>query len=293
MQVVGLGVGSRVQPVVVGQSVRMGIVLADHQVRQVLFGDELDQLLIEPVVVPVQGDVLPLQVHGDQGLDLFVVLLVVGQPPDLLVHVDGPGHKMPLVPPVRQHMVADQQPGDDGIQVELLVRVVFLQVLQVREEVSRLPVRQGLHPGMEQASEDQKVRRKEGSLLAGHDAGEPGFESRNLGRFVVPVHDLIRGCGETDAPQSAQFFGEIPAGRPVVQGQKGPVFRRRYLSGRKNSPSGCQSMIQYTCGHGCSGKSQKGFLQLHEGCSFHSIIIYYNVRKRFCVCESLRERPGD
>ena len=201
MQVVGVGIGPRVQPVVVGQAVGMGIVLADHQVRQVLFGDELDQLLIEPVVVPVQGDVLPLQVHRDQGLDFFVVLLVVGQPPDFLVHVDGPGHKMPLVPPVRQHMVADQQTGDDGIQVELLVRVVFLQVLQIGEEIPGFPVCQGLHPGMEQASEDQKVRRKEGPLLAGYDAGEPDFERRDLGRFVVPVHDLIGRSGEADAPQ--------------------------------------------------------------------------------------------
>ena len=108
VQVVGLGVGTSVQPVVVGQAVGMGIVLADHQICQVLFCDELDQFLVEPVVVPVQGDVFPFQVHGDQGLHFFVVLFVIGQPPDLFVHIDGPGHEMPLVPPVGQHVIADQ-----------------------------------------------------------------------------------------------------------------------------------------------------------------------------------------
>ena len=104
----------------VGQAVGLGVVLTDDQVREVFFCNELDQFLVQPVVVLVQGNVFPLQIHGNQGLDFFVQGMVIGQALELFVHVDGPGHEMPLVPPVREHMVADQQPGDDAVQVYCL-----------------------------------------------------------------------------------------------------------------------------------------------------------------------------
>ena len=126
---------------------------------------------------------------------------------------------MPLVPPVRQHMVANQQPGDDGVQIELFVRIVILQFFQPGEKVPGLPVRQGFHPGMEQASEDHQVCGKEGPLLPGQGTGQPGLQGRDMGRFVVPVHDLTGRSREMDASQGPQIFGEIPAGGTVVQGQ--------------------------------------------------------------------------
>ena len=117
---------------------------------------------------------------------------------------------------------------------------------------------------MEEATENQEIGGKQSSLLLRQDAGQPTLQLRHTGRFVIPVHDLIGRCGEMDASQGSQFLSEIPAGRPIVQGQKGPILRRRYLSGRKNNPSGCQSMVQYTCSSDAAqGESQEGFL-LHS-----------------------------
>ena len=65
-----------------------------------------------------------------------------------------------------------------------------------------------------------------------------------------------------DASQGPQLFGEIPAGGTVVQGQQGPVFRRRHGPGEKQ-PLGRQSMVQYTCGRKDRDGRQENVLPLH------------------------------
>ena len=89
-----------------------------------------------------------------------------------------------------------------------------------------------------------------------------------------------------DASQGPQLFGEIPAGGTVVQGQQGPVFRRRHGPGEKTAPLGARVWYNTPAAAKTVTAGRRTFFHFTGGPSFYRIFIYYNVRKRFCVCES-------
>ena len=102
-----------IEPIVIGQPKGMGIILPNHKIRDRMLGGKVDEHLVKCVIIPIECHIFPFEIHRDFFLDAFIKGFIIGQAADLFIHIDGPGHKMPLVPSVGKDLITDEQAGND------------------------------------------------------------------------------------------------------------------------------------------------------------------------------------